>query len=64
MKINRFVKPSLLSDKKISQTGMETTYEICTNMDHCNSYLVKWFDMRPVKLVLNFLGSGTESIRR
>lgn len=58
VRINRFSKPPLLSDKECKKNGRGFSQE-CQSLDE-DIAIVKWYDNKGVVLASNFLGIGQE----
>ncbi|KAL5239190.1 hypothetical protein ACI65C_006600 [Semiaphis heraclei] len=67
VRVNRFSKPPLITDKCLSKMGRGTSYEVSGIAEGQKSQigLIKWFDNKGVVLGSNFITSGEpETIKR
>ncbi|KAL4126371.1 hypothetical protein QTP88_010593 [Uroleucon formosanum] len=60
VRVNRFAKPPLITDKCLPKMGRETSYEVFGISEGQKSQigLIKWFDNKGVVLCSNFITSG------
>lgn len=59
---NRFANPPLPSDKKMSQLGRGSSFDISSAVPDSNVGMLKWYDSKSVVLATNYVTSGTPDV--
>lgn len=62
VRVNRFEKPPLLSDKEMAKLERGSSFEIRSSVPNSKVGLLKWFDNKAVAMGSNFVTSGIPNV--